>query len=65
MSAMPSASSPAPFRLFLSGSTADFGQTRLSLRDALARSQLHIIHQADFPQTQVENAGNPRKTTSL
>ena len=40
-----------PFRIFLSGSTADFGQTRLSLRDALSRGGCHVIHQADFPQT--------------
>lgn len=54
MSTTPAASSPDPFRIFLSGSTADFGQTRLSLRDALARGQLHVIHQADFPQTQAD-----------
>lgn len=54
MSTVPAASLPDPFRIFLSGSTADFGQTRISLRDALARGQLHVIHQADFPQTQAD-----------
>lgn len=38
-------------RIFLSASTGDFGATRLSLREALARSGFHVIHQADFPQT--------------
>jgi|GEM_PF-1527108 len=50
-----SATSPRdPFRIFLSGSTDDFGPVRLSLKQALERGQLHIIHQADFPQTQAD-----------
>jgi hypothetical protein len=36
-----------PLRIFLSGSTADFGSVRLRLKQALERGQLHIIHQAD------------------
>ena len=40
--------------IFLSGSTADFGQTRLSLRDALSRGGCHVIHQVDFPQTSAD-----------
>lgn len=54
MSTLATSSAPDPFRIFLSGSTADFGPTRISLGSVLARSQLHIIHQADFPQTQAD-----------
>jgi tetratricopeptide (TPR) repeat protein len=54
MSAQPTAAPRDPFRLFLSGSTADFESVRLSLKQALERGQLHIIHQADFPQTQAD-----------
>ena len=43
-----------PLRVFLSGSTADFGSVRLRLRSGLARGGCHVIHQADFPQTQTD-----------
>ena len=43
-----------PFRIFLSGSSADFAHVRIGFSKALARGQLHIIHQANFPQSQAD-----------
>lgn len=43
-----------PNRIFLSGSTAEFGGARVSLRDALSRGGCHVIHQDVFPQTQAD-----------
>jgi tetratricopeptide (TPR) repeat protein len=60
--AQPSAAAPDPRRIFLSGSTADFGDARLKLREALARGGCHVIHEADFPQTQ---AGTVLKLAGL
>ncbi|MBX7211307.1 MAG: tetratricopeptide repeat protein [Verrucomicrobiaceae bacterium] len=43
-----------PYRIFLSGATADFAEVRIGFSDALRRGQLHVIHQADFPQSQAD-----------